>query len=168
MYFEFVFFFLCFFFHDYLIHYIEEVYLFFPLFLYLQALLAEGRFYSDLELTEKEIERMVVEISRAEYLADDTFKQQLGCSQSSTSNAEPSSSGASKHSFYSIQFESRDDPMTLCLFSVIHDIFLRHHSRFRVETLLSSNAYSYFSSCEFEETVFADTGVGSSSDDIFN
>ncbi|KAL2328446.1 hypothetical protein Fmac_021873 [Flemingia macrophylla] len=58
------------------------------------ALLAEGRFYSDLELTEKEIERMVIEVSRAEYLADSTFKQQLGNRESSTSKAEPSSSGA--------------------------------------------------------------------------
>lgn len=59
------------------------------------ALLAEGRFYSDLELTEKEIERMVMEASRAEYLADDKFKSQLGCRESSsTSGAEPSSSGA--------------------------------------------------------------------------
>lgn len=60
------------------------------------ALLAEGRFYSDLELTEKEIERMVIEVSRAEYLADSrVFKQPLGDRESSTSNAEPSSSGAS-------------------------------------------------------------------------
>ncbi|XP_019413582.1 PREDICTED: OTU domain-containing protein 5 isoform X1 [Lupinus angustifolius] len=59
------------------------------------ALLAEGRFYSDLELTEKEIERMVMAVSRAEYLADGTFKQQLSHRESSTSNAEPSSSGAS-------------------------------------------------------------------------
>ncbi|XP_050222590.1 OVARIAN TUMOR DOMAIN-containing deubiquitinating enzyme 6 [Mercurialis annua] len=58
------------------------------------ALLAEGRFYSDLELTEKEIERMVMEASRAEYLADDKFKQQLSRKESSTSAAEPSSSGA--------------------------------------------------------------------------
>ncbi|KAK9279971.1 hypothetical protein L1049_013655 [Liquidambar formosana] len=58
------------------------------------ALLAEGRFYSDLELTEKEIERMVMEASRAEYLAEDKFKQQLGRRESSTSSAEPSSSGA--------------------------------------------------------------------------
>lgn len=58
------------------------------------ALLAEGQFFSDLELTEKEIERMVMEVSRAEYLADSTFKQQLGDRESSTSNAEPSSSGA--------------------------------------------------------------------------
>lgn len=58
------------------------------------ALLAEGRFYSDLELTEKEIERMVMEASRAEYLADDKSKQQLGFRESSTSGAEPSSSGA--------------------------------------------------------------------------
>ncbi|XP_077235695.1 OTU-like cysteine protease family protein [Tasmannia lanceolata] len=58
------------------------------------ALLAEGRFYSDLELTEKEMERMVMEASRAEYLADDKFKPQLGFRESSTSGAEPSSSGA--------------------------------------------------------------------------
>ncbi|KAF7805728.1 OTU domain-containing protein 5 [Senna tora] len=55
---------------------------------------AKGRFYSDLELTEKEIAHMVMEESRAEYLADRTFKQQLGHRESSTSNAEPSSSGA--------------------------------------------------------------------------
>ena len=64
---------------------------------YWQALLAEGRFYSDLELTEKEIERMVMEASRLEY-ADGTFKQQLGRRESSTSSAEPSSSGASEFS----------------------------------------------------------------------
>ncbi|KAG8644772.1 hypothetical protein MANES_11G164000v8 [Manihot esculenta] len=58
------------------------------------ALLAEGRFYSDLELTEKEIERMVMEASRAEYLANDKLIQQLGHKESSTSGAEPSSSGA--------------------------------------------------------------------------
>lgn len=52
------------------------------------ALLAEGRFYSDLELTEKEIERQVMEASRLEY--------QLGFTQSSTSTAQPSSSGGSK------------------------------------------------------------------------
>lgn len=53
------------------------------------ALLAEGRFYSDLELTEKEIERMVMEASRAEYL-----NQQIAHRDSSSSGAEPSSSGA--------------------------------------------------------------------------
>jgi len=38
---------------------------------------------------------MVIEVSRAEYLSDSgTFKQQLGDRESSTSNAEPSSSGA--------------------------------------------------------------------------
>lgn len=58
------------------------------------ALLAEGRFYSDLELTEKEIERMVMEASRAEYLAGDQFKKPLAHNDSSTSGAEPSSSGA--------------------------------------------------------------------------
>ncbi|XP_043709430.1 OVARIAN TUMOR DOMAIN-containing deubiquitinating enzyme 6 [Telopea speciosissima] len=58
------------------------------------ALLAEGRFYSDLELTEKEIERMVMDASRAEYLANDKFRQQVGFRESSTSSAEPSSSGA--------------------------------------------------------------------------
>ncbi|KAG5248117.1 OVARIAN TUMOR DOMAIN-containing deubiquitinating enzyme [Salix suchowensis] len=56
------------------------------------ALLAEGQFYSDLEVTEKEIERMVMEASRAEYLADNKFKPQLGLKGSSTSGAEPSSS----------------------------------------------------------------------------
>ncbi|XP_028094311.1 OTU domain-containing protein 5-like [Camellia sinensis] len=60
------------------------------------VLIAEGKFYSDLELTEKEIERMVMEASRFEYLADDKFKQQLGWRESSTSGAEPSSSGASE------------------------------------------------------------------------
>lgn len=58
------------------------------------ALLSEGQFYSDIELTEKEIERMVMEASRAEYLANDRLKQQLGHKESSTSAAEPSSSGA--------------------------------------------------------------------------
>ncbi|XP_058779691.1 OVARIAN TUMOR DOMAIN-containing deubiquitinating enzyme 6 [Vicia villosa] len=58
------------------------------------ALLAEGRFYSDLELTEKEIERSVMEASRAEYLAGGTLKHQRGHRESSTSTAEPSSSGA--------------------------------------------------------------------------
>ncbi|XP_027773578.1 uncharacterized protein LOC107023456 isoform X2 [Solanum pennellii] len=58
------------------------------------ALLAEGRFYSDVELTEKEMERMVIEASRAEYIAhDNKFRQQLGRRESSTSGAEPSSSG---------------------------------------------------------------------------
>lgn len=57
------------------------------------ALLAEGRFYSDLELTEKEIERMVIEASRADYLAEDKLKQQISLREG-TSGAEPSSSGA--------------------------------------------------------------------------
>lgn len=57
------------------------------------ALLAEGRFWSDLELTEKEIERMVMEASRAEYLAIDKLRKQPVIQDSSTSNAEPSSSG---------------------------------------------------------------------------
>jgi len=62
-----------------------------------QALLAEGRFYSDVELTEKEMERMVIEASRAEYIAhDNKFRQQLGRQESSTSGAEPSSSGTSE------------------------------------------------------------------------
>lgn len=39
---------------------------------------------------------MVMEASRAEYLANEKFKQQLGGKESSTSGAEPSSSGASK------------------------------------------------------------------------
>lgn len=46
------------------------------------------------------MERMVMVASRAEYLADDKFKQQLGHRESSTSaaGAEPSSSGASEYS----------------------------------------------------------------------
>jgi OTU domain-containing protein 5 len=39
---------------------------------------------------------MVMEASRAEYLADNKFKPQLGCKESSTAGAEPSSSSASK------------------------------------------------------------------------
>ncbi|CAL9121171.1 unnamed protein product [Musa acuminata var. zebrina] len=58
------------------------------------ALIAEGRFYSDLELTEKEIERMVMEASRAEYLAKEKLKQCPSFQESSTSRAEPSSSVA--------------------------------------------------------------------------
>ncbi|GAB2234819.1 hypothetical protein Droror1_Dr00004085 [Drosera rotundifolia] len=58
------------------------------------ALVAEGRFFSDVELTEKEIERMVMEASRAEYLAGNKFNLQLVQRDSSTSSAEPSSSGA--------------------------------------------------------------------------
>lgn len=59
------------------------------------ALLAEGCSWSDLELTEKEIEHMVMETSRAEYLASDKLRKQPGIQDSSTSSAEPSSSGGS-------------------------------------------------------------------------
>lgn len=41
---------------------------------------------------------MVMEASRAEYLASDKFKPQVGHKESSTSTAEPSSSGASEYS----------------------------------------------------------------------
>ena len=58
--------------------------------------MAEGRFYSDLELTEREIERMVMEASRSEYLAKE---KKLNIRESSTSGAEPSSSAASKATF---------------------------------------------------------------------
>ncbi|GAB2274585.1 hypothetical protein Dimus_009353 [Dionaea muscipula] len=58
------------------------------------ALIAEGRFFSDMELTEIEIERMVMEASRAEYLAGNKLKPQLLQRDSCTSSAEPSSSGA--------------------------------------------------------------------------
>lgn len=71
-----------------------------PNYFYWQALLAEGRFWSDLELTEKEIERMVMEASRAEYLASNKLRKQPGIRDSSTSSAEPSSSGGSKNSFF--------------------------------------------------------------------
>ncbi|CAN8247083.1 unnamed protein product [Cochlearia groenlandica] len=53
----------------------------------------EGRYYSDLELTEKEIERSVMEASRAEYLME-WSKPRIGPKESFTSNAETSSSGA--------------------------------------------------------------------------
>ncbi|CAH8390411.1 unnamed protein product [Eruca vesicaria subsp. sativa] len=59
----------------------------------MQALIAEGRYYSDLELTEKEIERSVIEASRAECLMERS-KPRIGPKESSTSNAETSSSGA--------------------------------------------------------------------------
>ncbi|KAI3850843.1 hypothetical protein MKW92_015391 [Papaver armeniacum] len=72
------------------------------------ALLSEGRFYSDLELTEKEMERMVIEASRAEN--DDSFKQKLSFRESSTSSAEPSSSGATGSS---AQSEPRAKPDTI-------------------------------------------------------
>lgn len=49
---------------------------------------------------------MVMEASRAEYLADDAYKQQIGRRESSTSNAEPSSSGASAYSLFFIEFDS--------------------------------------------------------------
>ena len=46
--------------------------------------MAEGRLYSDMELTEQEMERMVIETSRAEFLAEE-YGYQLGCEESSTS-----------------------------------------------------------------------------------
>jgi OTU domain-containing protein 5 len=58
------------------------------------ALLAEGRFYSDLELTEKEMERMVMEASRAEYIAEDGFNKQLARTRDSSTSRAESSSGA--------------------------------------------------------------------------
>ncbi|RLM65083.1 OTU domain-containing protein 5-B [Panicum miliaceum] len=72
------------------------------------ALLAEGRFYSDLELTEREIERMVMEASRAEYLAEE---KKLNIRESSTSGAEPSSSAAisgSSHSAAAVERGSNE------------------------------------------------------------
>ncbi|GJR65718.1 linoleate 13S-lipoxygenase 2-1, chloroplastic-like protein [Tanacetum coccineum] len=54
-------------------------------------LLAEARFCSDVEVTEKEIECMVMEASRVEYIANDKFNHQLGRRESST--PEPSYSG---------------------------------------------------------------------------
>ncbi|GJY00885.1 putative reverse transcriptase domain-containing protein [Tanacetum coccineum] len=57
------------------------------------ALLAEARYCSYVELTEKEIEHMVMEDSRAKYIANDKFKHPLGRRESSTYEVEPSSSG---------------------------------------------------------------------------
>ncbi|BBN01541.1 OTU domain-containing protein 5 [Marchantia polymorpha subsp. ruderalis] len=60
-----------------------------------KALLAEGRFYSDLELTEQEIQRMVIEASRAEFFEEESHRHPIPwCEETSTSAAaEPSSSG---------------------------------------------------------------------------
>ncbi|KAJ7529941.1 hypothetical protein O6H91_15G072000 [Diphasiastrum complanatum] len=64
-----------------------------------KALLAEGRFFSDLELTEHEIELMVIEESRAEFLAEEKRRQQTLYKETSTSaGAEPSSSGTTSGS----------------------------------------------------------------------
>ncbi|CAN7128054.1 unnamed protein product [Brassica rapa subsp. narinosa] len=57
----------------------------------------EGRYYSDLELTEKEIERSVMEASRAEYLMERS-KPRIGPKESSTSNAGTSSSSGARPS----------------------------------------------------------------------
>lgn len=74
------------------------------------ALMAEARFCSDMELTEKEIEHMVMAASRAEYMANDKFKQQLGLRESSTSDAQPSSSGGGGPS----GSESKSEGSVLC------------------------------------------------------
>ncbi|CAM6040835.1 unnamed protein product [Sphagnum compactum] len=60
-----------------------------------KALIAEGRFYSDMELTEQEIERMVMEASRAEFLAGESSRLQSPWQEetSTSAGAEPSSSG---------------------------------------------------------------------------
>ncbi|CAM6035890.1 unnamed protein product [Sphagnum compactum] len=60
-----------------------------------KALLAEGRFYSDMERTEKEIEHMVMETSRAEFLAAENSRLRLPWQEetSTSAGAEPSSSG---------------------------------------------------------------------------
>nr|XP_024380796.1 OTU domain-containing protein 5-B-like isoform X2 [Physcomitrium patens] len=59
-----------------------------------KVLLAEGRYYSDMELTEQEIERMVIEESRAEYLAGEHRRIHNVWHEetSSSAGAEPSSS----------------------------------------------------------------------------
>ncbi|CAM6066575.1 unnamed protein product [Sphagnum tenellum] len=60
-----------------------------------KALLAEGRFYSDMERTEQEIEHMVMETSRAEFLAAENSRLRLPWQEetSTSAGAEPSSSG---------------------------------------------------------------------------
>jgi OTU domain-containing protein 5 len=58
--------------------------------------LAEERLYSDLELIQKEIEQMEMEVSREEYL-----NQQHGNFRDSTrSGAEPSSLSTSNHNIF--------------------------------------------------------------------
>ncbi|EPS67745.1 hypothetical protein M569_07026, partial [Genlisea aurea] len=56
------------------------------------ALLAEGRFYSDMELTEKEIERSVMEASRAEYFAENNSRGKNQKPSTSRAEEEPSCS----------------------------------------------------------------------------
>lgn len=95
-----------------------------------QALLAEGRFYSDLELTEKEMERMVIEASRAEYIAhDNKVRQQLGRRESSTSGAEPSSSGTSE---FDLTFcPSIDARSVVWWFDLNYEISISNHRAIR-------------------------------------
>ncbi|KAJ8615062.1 hypothetical protein MRB53_034434 [Persea americana] len=129
------------------------------------ALLAEGRFYSDLELTEKEIERMVMEASRAEYLANDKFKQQLVYKESSTSGAEPSSSGATTGTSHGeLMLEGRREgalPETV-LSSSVQMVLSMGFSYFQV-----IEAYSIFGDnvdsmiCYLLETGSGSTGSGS-------
>jgi OTU domain-containing protein 5 len=59
-----------------------------------KVLLAEGRYYSDMELTEQEIERMVMEASRAEYLEGESRRAHNSWQEetSTSAGAEPSSS----------------------------------------------------------------------------
>lgn len=61
---------------------------------------------------------MVMEASRAEYLAGDKFKQQLGFRESSTSGAEPSSSGASKFFLLRLKLDKENTLLhaATCLF----------------------------------------------------
>lgn len=63
---------------------------------------------------------MVVEASRAEYVANDKFRQQLGCRETSTSNAEPSSSGASKFMLtFDVDFAFTNNTRLVCLFVLL-------------------------------------------------
>jgi hypothetical protein len=66
--------------------------------LLLQALVAEGTFYSDVELTEQEMERMVMEASRADFLEEEKHRHYSSWNEetSTSAGAEPSSSGTSK------------------------------------------------------------------------
>eukprot|EP00249_Psilotum_nudum_P023846 c29003_g1_i5 orf=563-2716(+) len=65
-----------------------------------KALLAEGRYFSDLELTEQEMERMAMDASRADFLAKEQMQHFDWLASSASARAEPSSSctvGSSKN-----------------------------------------------------------------------
>ncbi|CAM6127572.1 unnamed protein product [Calypogeia fissa] len=58
-----------------------------------KALLAEGTFYSDIELTEQEMQRMVMEASRAEFFEEEKLRQFASWNEETSTSAAAESSG---------------------------------------------------------------------------